>query len=132
MAVLHAAAFPAAERWGETALSAMLALPGAFGVMAGEQGFVLARAAAGEAEVLTLAVLPERRRGGLGGSLLAAAAAGAVLRGAEALFLEVSERNDAALALYAAAGCEAVGRRRRYYADGADALVLRLMLAPGA
>ncbi len=131
LSALHAAAFPPAERWGEAALGTMLAMLGAFGSLAGEDGFVLARAAAGEAEVLTLAVRPDRRRRGLGAALLADAALGAAARGADSLFLEVSERNAAARALYAAAGLVAVGRRRRYYADGADALVLRLPLAPG-
>jgi ribosomal-protein-alanine N-acetyltransferase len=45
------------------------------------------------------------------------------------LFLEVAEPNMAARALYAGAGAKDVGRRRRYYADGADALVLRIDLA---
>jgi ribosomal-protein-alanine N-acetyltransferase len=44
------------------------------------------------------------------------------------MFLEVSEANGAARALYAAAGFEEAGRRRRYYADGSDALVLRRAL----
>jgi ribosomal-protein-alanine N-acetyltransferase len=109
----------------------MLGLPGSFGVLRPAQGFVLARTAADEAEVLTLAVLPAARRQGIGGALLAEALAGARLRGACAMFLEVSARNAAALALYAGAGFAEVGRRRRYYADGADALVLRRDLAAG-
>ncbi|MFT8243877.1 GNAT family N-acetyltransferase [Roseomonas sp. BN140053] len=129
LAALHAAAFPPAEQWGEVAIGAMLDLPGGFGLLAEGAGFVLARVAAGEAEILTLAVHPDHRRAGLGGALLATAAVGAAARGAAELFLEVSERNAAARALYAAAGCVEVGRRRRYYADGADALVLRLDLA---
>jgi ribosomal-protein-alanine N-acetyltransferase len=51
--------------------------------------------------------------------------AGAAVRGAAAMFLEVSERYAAARGLYATAGFAEAGRRRRYYADGADALVLR-------
>ena len=45
------------------------------------------------------------------------------------MFLEVATGNAAALALYARAGFVEVGRRRRYYADLADALVLRARLA---
>jgi ribosomal-protein-alanine N-acetyltransferase len=48
------------------------------------------------------------------------------------MFLEVAERNGAARALYAAAGFAAAGRRRRYYPDGADALVLRRSLTPSS
>ncbi|OYW10169.1 MAG: ribosomal-protein-alanine acetyltransferase [Rhodospirillales bacterium 12-71-4] len=124
-ATLHARAFPAEEAWGPDAIALMLEMPGAFGVLRPGIGFVLARVAADEAEILTLAVVPEARRTGQGGALLAAAMAGALARGAAAMFLEVSERNLAARALYAAAGFGEVGRRRRYYPDGADALVLR-------
>ncbi|MBP0496426.1 GNAT family N-acetyltransferase [Pararoseomonas indoligenes] len=126
LAALHAAAFPPDERWGATALTAMLRLEGGFGLLAGDRGFVLARAVAGEAEILTLAVHPAARRQGLGGRLLEAAVAEAARRGATALFLEVSEANAPARALYARAGAAEVGRRRRYYTDGTDALVLRI------
>jgi [ribosomal protein S18]-alanine N-acetyltransferase len=46
-------------------------------------------------------------------------------RGAGAMFLEVAAANGPALALYAREGFTEVGRRRRYYSDGTDALVLR-------
>ena len=135
LAVLHASAFPPAERWGEVAIRSMLDMRDAFGIVAddegGEAGFILAGALGGEAEILTLAVRPERRREGVGAALLGAAAVAVAARGAEALFLEVSERNMEARALYAGAGCAEVGRRKRYYADGSDALVLRLELAAG-
>jgi ribosomal-protein-alanine N-acetyltransferase len=42
------------------------------------------------------------------------------------MFLEVAADNAAALEFYAQAGFVEVGRRPRYYANGADALVLRL------
>lgn len=130
LAALHAASFPPAERWGADAITLMLEMQGAFGLHAPGAGFVLARVAADEAEILTLAVVPAARRQGQGAALLAAAMAGAALRGAAAMFLEVSERNAAARALYASAGFDEAGRRRRYYADGADALVLRRGLIP--
>lgn len=129
-AALHAAAFPEGERWGAEAIALMLRLPGAFGVHQPGIGFVLARVAADEAEILTLAVVPAARRQGHGAALLAEAMAGAAARGAQAMFLEVSERNAPARALYAAAGFAEVGRRRRYYPNGADALVLRRDLIP--
>ena len=125
LAALHAAAFPPAEAWGPDAIALMLDLPGSYGLWAPGKGFVLARAAGGEAEILTLAVLPAARRRGLGGALMAAALAGAVRRGAAAMFLEVAAGNAAACGLYQGLGFAAVGRRRRYYPDGSDALVLR-------
>lgn len=137
LAALHAAAFPPAERWDADALAALLGLEGVFCLVlpgpGGAAGFVLARAVAGEAEVLTLAVHPAVRRRGHGAALLAAARAEAGRRGAAALFLEVAAGNAAALALYRHAGAEAVGLRRGYYPDGSDARVLRLGTAgPGS
>lgn len=131
-ALIHAAAFPLAEAWGADAIGLMLGLPGTFGIIRPGLGFIMARVAADEAEVLTLAVRPEARRQGVGAGLLAAALAGAVARGAGSMFLEVSDRNPAARMLYGSAGFSEVGRRRRYYADGADALVLRRSLAAEA
>lgn len=125
LAALHAAAFPPEEAWGPDAIALMLGMPGAFGLCCPGQGFVLARAAGGEAEILTLAVIPAARRRGVGAALLAAALAGAAARGAAAMFLEVAAGNDAARGLYAGLGFAEVGRRRGYYTDGADALVLR-------
>jgi ribosomal-protein-alanine N-acetyltransferase len=56
--------------------------------------------------------------------------ADAARRGAREMFLEVAEGNAAARALYAGLGAAEAGRRRRYYPDGSDALVLRLALSP--
>ena len=90
---------------------------------------ILARVAADEAEVLTLAVVGAARRAGVGRRLLAAAMGEAARRGAASMFLEVGERNGAALGLYAGAGFVAVGRRERYYAGGEAAVVMRARLA---
>ena len=125
MALLHSHGFPDRERWGADAIGLQLALPGAFGWIAPAGGMILARVAADEAEVLTLAVDPEVRRQGLGRRLLEQAMLTARQRGASTLFLEVASRNDPARALYAAAGFIAVGCRRGYYPGGDDALVLR-------
>ncbi len=74
-------------------------------------GFALYRAVAGEAELLTISVLPEARREGLGAGLLAACEDGARASGAARLFLEVAEGNVAARALYDRAGYRECGRR---------------------
>jgi [ribosomal protein S18]-alanine N-acetyltransferase len=124
LAVLHAAAFPPAEAWGSDAIALMLGLEGGYGFGVEGEGFILARAVAGEAEVLTLAVAPRARRRGVAAALLRAAVVGAQERDAQVMFLEVSDANTAAQRLYEAAGFVAVGRRRQYYADGSDALVL--------
>jgi ribosomal-protein-alanine N-acetyltransferase len=108
----------------------MLEMTGGFALHLPERGFVLARVAADEAEILTLAVAADARRQGHGASLLAHAMAAAAARGAAAMFLEVAATNEAARALYTAAGFGEAGRRARYYADGGDALILRRTLDP--
>lgn len=132
MAALHGLAFPAGERWGPDAFALQLALPGVFGFVSEVGGTVLARVAADEAEVLTVAVAPGAQGRGLGRALLEQAMHEAALRGAAAMLLEVSVANAAALALYAAAGFATVGRRARYYPGGADALIQRRALTPFA
>lgn len=130
LAAVHLAAMPPGEAWGGEAFAVQLALPGTFGFVDPGGGMVLARAAGGEAEILALAVAPEGRRQGRGARLLAAAEAEAVRRGAEAIYLEVAESNAPARALYERAGYREVGRRRAYYRDGGDALVLARPLSP--
>lgn len=130
LAAIHQAAFPPGERWGADAMALQLALPGVIALIDPRGGMVMARLAADEAEILTLAVHPDARRQGLARALLAEAARIVAASGATALFLEVALRNAAARALYAEAGFAEVGRRRRYYADGDDAMVMRRALAP--
>ncbi|RLV50692.1 GNAT family N-acetyltransferase [Nocardioides mangrovicus] len=71
------------------------------------------------------------RRTGTGTRLLAAALGSARDAGAERVLLEVREDNEAGRAFYAAAGFVEIDRRRGYYRDGVDALVLELVLAAG-
>lgn len=124
MALLHGRAF-AVHGWGADAIGLQLTLPGAFGWIAPAGGMILARVAADEAEVLTLAVEPAAQGRGVGRALLEQAMDTARQLGAGAIFLEVGARNAPARALYAAAGFVMVGRRCGYYPDGNDALVLR-------
>lgn len=128
LAAIHAPAFPPAERWSETSFAELLAMRGTLALIAGDEGFVMLRIAGDEAEIITLAVLPDFRRAGLGRALMQAALRLAALQGAEVMFLEVAERNTPARALYAALGFEEVGRRKNYYPDGDTARVLRLAL----
>ncbi len=119
LAELHAACFD--EAWDADAFATLLAMPGAFALLAEEpardipSGFLMIRGVGDEAEIITLGVLPARRRKGLARDLLAGGVKEAVSRGARRLFLEVAADNDAALALYHAAGFTQVGRRADYY-----------------
>lgn len=121
------------EPWDERAFATLLATPGVFGILAGEDqplGFILCRVAADEAEVLTLFVPESFRRKGVATALLDRAVAHMCAAQTAALFLEVSEANAAARALYTGLGFTEIGRRARYYKDGEDALVLRKELPP--
>jgi ribosomal-protein-alanine N-acetyltransferase len=120
LADLHRTSFP--DPWREAAICELLAGPGVFAFFSPE-GFVLARAAGDEAEILTLAVVPPARGRGLGRALLKSAAIHAATLGAASMFLEVGADNQAALALYAGLGFERVGLRKGYY-QGRDAWVL--------
>ena len=132
LAQLHAAAFP--DAWPEAAFFSLLTHPGVFVLLGAraaapsEEGFVLIRVVAGEGEVLTFCVADGARRGGLGHALLEAACEVARSRDCALMFLEVSESNLGARALYQKSGFVEVGRRGAYYRQGslsADALVLR-------
>ncbi len=129
-AALHAAA-GFHEPWHAPAFAELLAMPGTAGSIAlagGEPiGLVLWRIAADEAEILTICTLPDRRRGGTGRRLLAAAVGAMPAAGVRRLFLEVAVDNAPAVGLYRAFGFTDQGRRRGYYQgpNGAvDALIL--------
>lgn len=83
------------------------------------------------AELQRVAVLPAYRRRGVARDLLAGVVALAAAEGADRLLLEVREDNEAAIALYAAAGFSEIDRRARYYRDGTTAVVYRLNLTQG-
>jgi ribosomal-protein-alanine N-acetyltransferase len=142
LAAMHRICF--AEPWNQQSMAATLGMPGVAGLIAvegasltpslggaGPAGLLLWRLAAGEAEILTLAVLPPWRRRGLGRRLMEAACAAAASGGAEAMFLEVAADNTAAAALYRDLGFAAVGVRKGYY-NGIDALTMRRDLGPSA
>ncbi|QCO57160.1 GNAT family N-acetyltransferase (plasmid) [Pseudorhodobacter turbinis] len=134
LAILHARSFTTPPPWSAQAFAALIESPGTF-IRGDARGFVMGRALAGEAEVLTLAVAPDFRRKGHARSLMTAFH-DAARPAADTAFLEVAEDNNAAIALYLSLGYAEVGRRPRYFEapHGAriDALVMRLSLAPSA
>jgi len=127
LAEVHAAAFAGEGRpWSVLEIRTLIAEPlvsvriahgagpGAADTLA-PAGFALVRTVTDEAELLTLAVLPQHRRTGIGAGLLAACEAGARGDGATRMFLEVAAGNAAARALYDRAGYHQCGRRPGYY-----------------
>ena len=125
LAALHAQAFPAS--WSATDFAGLLGQEGAFALL-DDHGFILMRAVAGEAEILTLAVRPDARRSGVGKRLVQAGLSHAKRHGAAEAFLEVAADNQAALGLYARAGFKPAGLRRGYYARPGAAPVDGLLL----
>lgn len=81
--------------------------------------------AAGEAELLRIAVDPAHRGEGLGRILLETCQRELAEEGLVHLFLEVRVSNAAAIRLYKACGWEPCGLRPRYYPDGEDAALFQ-------
>jgi ribosomal-protein-alanine N-acetyltransferase len=92
-------------------------------------GFLAARRAADEIEILNLAVLPEFRRKRFGRQLVEAALRKAAEAGARVAHLEVRCSNQAAIAFYEGCGFRPTGRRRGYYSNPLEnALLMELAL----
>lgn len=134
-ATLHAAAFR--RGWSEAEFERLLTerTVVAHRAMAGRKlvGFVLSRLAAGEAEILSIAVTASRQGRGIGGRLLDLHLRRLAGLGVKTLFLEVDEDNTPARRLYGRAGFREVGVRPAYYPAAARqasaARVLRRDLA---
>ncbi len=126
MASVHAAAFPD-DPWNATSFSRLLGQPGVAGFIDERGGIVMLRCTADEAEILTIGVANPRH--GIGTTLMQTAIAHAQTQNAATLHLEVAASNTAARALYERLGFQQTGRRRNYYAPGADALILSLKIS---
>ncbi len=98
----------------------------------GPVGYIVARHALDEGEILNLGVaLPVRRRG-VGRALVGRVLETLAATGVAAVFLEVRESNVPAQQLYEAFGFQEVGRRRHYYQRPVeDAVVLRAAISAG-
>jgi ribosomal-protein-alanine N-acetyltransferase len=78
-----------------------------------------------ELTILRMAVVPEKRRLGIGERLLVAILDQAIKRGATMAFLEVRPSNIQAQSLYRKKGFRVIGTRPDYYPEtGEDALVM--------
>jgi ribosomal-protein-alanine N-acetyltransferase len=130
IAALHAASFR--RGWSEDEVERLLldAQVIAHRALSGRAfaGFILSRMAAGEAEILSVAVAPRWRGRGLAGRLLMLHLRRLAGLSVSTVFLEVEEGNKPALRLYDRAGFRQVGRRPGYYAQGPGTLVAALVL----
>lgn len=128
MQVMEGAFDPAyREAWNRRQVNDALAMPSTHALLidadgapardgrgAAPAGFVLSRHAAGEEELLLIAVLPEYRMRGLGQVLIDRLFEAAATRGASRIFLEMRKGNPA-IHLYRKVGFEPVGERPNYY-----------------
>lgn len=130
---IEARAFASAS-WGAAAVADGLTAPQVSALVAfppdarEAAGFAFWRSLGEEAEILSIGVAPRMRRRGGARALLDAIVERARDEGVRKIFLEVDVANVAAALLYESAGFERIGRRKRYYRNGGDALVMRLNL----
>jgi len=90
-------------------------------------GYGIMSAAAGEAHILNIAVVPAEQGRGLGRNMMQFLLETARHHGADTAFLEVRPSNRVALRLYDSVGFNQVGVRRNYYpAEGGreDAIIM--------
>ena len=121
---LHAACFPH-KPW--TASDFMDLKKSGCDIIASQNGFIVYRVVADEAEIITIGVAPDARRGGVAAAMMEIAHRDAKKRGAKKIFLEVASDNTAARALYNAFGYAQIGIRPKYY-DGVDAILMARQL----
>lgn len=125
---------PEAVFWPEASVKEVLEWKGALAIASETDGklcgFLIARQAGDEAEILNLAVTLESRRSGVGGALLSGAFKSFRARGVARVFLEVRESNTAAIVFYAKHGFSKSGRREDYYHHPREsAIVMQRKLA---
>lgn len=117
LAQLHGASFH--RGWGEGEFESMLSERNTLvhRLRLGRKivGFAVSRIAAGEAEILSIAVAASYRGRGLSRNLLLTHLGHLAGRGVRTVFLEVEENNQPARRLYERAGFGVAGRRERYY-----------------
>ncbi|MBO0806155.1 MAG: ribosomal protein S18-alanine N-acetyltransferase [Nocardiopsaceae bacterium] len=102
--------------------------PPAGPVLAGYAGMMFVPGMTGDAQadVLTIAVRPDRWGRGIGSLLLGTLTEEARRRGCDEVLLEVRADNDRARGLYQRRGFTEIGLRRGYYQpSGTDAIVMR-------
>jgi ribosomal-protein-alanine acetyltransferase len=118
---------PEAAAWSrESLLQLVLIQPEAWVAErnGGIVGFLIGRVAAGEFEILNMAVSRAQRRSGVGSKLLGFAIEFSRSAGSARAYLEVRASNGPAISLYARHGFTECGRRTRYYREpDEDALV---------
>lgn len=119
LAQLHALAFRSEDAWTADAFSGLLSQTStrAIGIKCGEDlaGFILVQFVRPEAEILTLATVPEFQRRRLAQNLMQMAESELRHDDLEKWLLDVAADNHPAIAFYQKIGFQEDGRRPGYY-----------------
>ena len=92
-------------------------------IIMSENGFIVYRIAADEAEIITIGVNPDFRRQGIAAAMVGIIEKTLKNQGVKKIFLEVASNNIPAQKLYENSGFVQVGLRPKYY-DGVDAILM--------
>ncbi len=93
-------------------------------IIASQNGFIVWRAVADEAEIISVGVAPDARRAGIAAAMLGIMENELKKNGIKNIFLEVAEDNQPARQLYKNNGYNEIGVRPKYY-DGVDAIMMK-------
>ena len=93
-------------------------------IVASDNGFIVWRTVADEAEIISIGVAPDARRNGIAGALILLMEQELKKQSVHNVFLEVSEVNIPAKKLYEKYGFRPAGIRPKYY-DGTDAIIMK-------
>jgi len=127
--------FPKGISYGRFEMKVYLRTRGSYCLLAETDGnvagFILAELAPDEGHIVTLDVLEDYRRQGIGSLLLSAAENEMISRGGKRMVLETATTNKAAIALWNKHGYRETGTLENYYGHGQNALKMQKPLAPG-
>lgn len=126
---VHVAAFPQGRGWNEKAFKDLLEISFHYLVVDYDdenkiRGFLLYSLILDEAEILTFCVSPAKQSKGVGGNLLAVFLEKMKNKHVTTVLLDVAENNFSAIKLYNRYGFMENGRRRKYYENKIDALLM--------
>ena len=92
-------------------------------IVASDNGFIVWRPVADQAEIITIGVAPDSRQKGIAGAMILLMEQELKKAGVVNVFLEVSEVNTPAKKLYEKYGFKPTGKRPKYY-NGVDAIIM--------
>lgn len=125
--------FPKGISYGRFEMKVYLRARGSYCLLAeaggNVAGFILAELAPDEGHIITLDVLEDYRRQGIGSLLLNAAEKEMISRGGKRMVLETATANKAAIALWEKHGYRQMGIMESYYGPGQDAFRMGKELA---